>query len=251
MHTMNVMEMQGGITVVENKVVEVAFSGKAVGNVDPRFPADDFEANRAKLHQAIGIGKYTVQVCQLKADFIDLSTVATEDIEPAYCTDGMFINRDDVILGLNTADCSAIALFDTREPNAVGLIHAGRQGVAGDIHLAALEHLTGEHDVPKEHVGMVFAPSIHQDSYFFPSLPAEQLADPKWRRFIELRAGNYHVDLLGRVIDDLVAEGIDVSQMEVSPIDVGSNEAYFSHARAVRTGETEGRNGIVAKLRSL
>ncbi len=161
-----------------------------------------------------------------------------------------YVYKSDVVLGLNTADCSAIALFDTRKPTAIGLIHAGRQGVAGDIHLAALEHLTSGYDVPMDSVGMVFAPSIQKDSYFFPSLPAEQLADPKWRRFIELRDGNYHVDLLGRIVDDILAEGIDLSQIELSPVDVGSDESYFSHARAVRTGEVEGRNGIAAKLKT-
>ncbi len=92
MYVMNMTEMQSGLTLVTNDAIEVVFSGKEIGNVDPRFPAVDIEVNRNRLLQAIGVGKYTVQVCQLKSDFIDLSDVPTEDIEASYCTDGMFIN---------------------------------------------------------------------------------------------------------------------------------------------------------------
>ncbi|MES2213004.1 MAG: laccase domain-containing protein, partial [Pseudomonadota bacterium] len=153
------VETQAGVTLVTNDVVEIAFSGKAVGNVDPRFPAEDLEANRQKLLRTLGVGKYTVQVCQMGSEFIDLSDTATKDIKPTYNTDGMFVNRTDVVLGLNPADCVAITMFDARHPSVIGLIHAGRQGVSGDIHLSALEHLTKAHRVPKEQVGMVFGPS--------------------------------------------------------------------------------------------
>jgi copper oxidase (laccase) domain-containing protein len=250
---MNVVERPDGISVCTSEIVEVAYSGKEVGNVDPRFGSlEDITANRNKLLQAVGMGKYTVQVCQLKADFINLSNVATDDIEPEYPTDGMFIDRPDVILGLNTADCHGMVFYNAQAPDIVGLIHAGRQGIAGDIHLAALEHMTSAYayGVPKEDVRIIFAPAIQKESYHFPQLPAEQLADPKWRTRIEHGSDGYHIDLLGRVVDDLTNEGIDTSQMEISPVDVSAaDSSYFSHVRAVRTGEAEGRNGLIAKLR--
>jgi copper oxidase (laccase) domain-containing protein len=250
---MNVVEKSGGIAVYANEVVEVAYSGKEVGNVDPRFGSlEDITSNRNKLLQVVGAGKYTVQVCQLKAEFINLSNVPTDDIEPEYPTDGMFIDRPDVILGLNTADCHGMVFYNAQAPDILGLIHAGRQGIAGDIHLAALEHMTSTYSygVPKEDVRIIFAPAIQKESYHFPQLPAEQLADPKWRAHIQQSPVGYHINLLGRVVDDLTNEGIDTSQMEISPIDVGTvGSPYFSHARAVRTSEAEGRNGLIAKLR--
>lgn len=79
------------------------------------------------------------------------------------------------------------------------------------MYVAALEHLPSAYEVPKKHMGMIFAPAIRQASYFFPHIPTEQLADTKWSGFIEYRDGNYYVDLLGRIVRDLLHEDHSVS----------------------------------------
>ncbi|HZL08191.1 MAG TPA: laccase domain-containing protein [Candidatus Dormibacteraeota bacterium] len=240
------------VTHIVEAQAEIVYSGKALGNVDTRTQFGDPEValvNRQRLIDVLDPAHYVLQVVQLGPDFLDLSDIADEDLEPSYPTDGLFINRPNIALGLNTADCSAITMYDAREGGAMGLIHGGRQGVDGDIHLAALEHITGVRGVPKEHLRLHFAPAIRAASYYYPELSAEQMADPKWKDFITLAHGNYHIDLLGRIIRELTDAGIEPEQMEINPIDVGAHLGYFSHARSNRTGEPRGRNGIAAVLR--
>ncbi len=179
---------------------------------------------------------------------MDLSDIDDDSLAHVYETDGLFINRPSIAVGLNTADCNAITMYDSRHGSVLGLIHAGRQGVDGDIHLAALENMTVRHGVAKEDIRMHFAPSVHEASYYYPSLPAEQLADPKWFRFIKFRDGNHHIDLLGRVVQELTDAGIEPAQMDVSPIDVGADRRFFSHVRSKRENTPFGRNGVAAML---
>ncbi len=228
---------------------QVVYGGIEVGNVDSRFgSAETVAENRSKLLSPMNPANYVLQIVQLGSEFVDLSGIRSEDLDDTYPTDGLFINRPGIALGLNPADCNAITMYDGREGRALGLIHAGRQGVDGDIHLAALDNLVKEHKVAKEDVRMHFAPSIRKGSYYYPTIAAEQLADPRWQPFIDLRRGNYHLDLVGRIVKELTDAGIEPSQMEINPIDTGSDGRYFSWVRSKREGVPIGRNSVAAML---
>lgn len=247
---MNEAMLSKGVTAIEHLGISIAYSGIEVGNVDPRFgEADEVRANRAKLLSALRPAKYVVQVPQLSSEFVDLSDIPDDELAEEYPTDGLFINRPNIALGLNTADCIAMTLYGKGQAIA-GVIHAGRQGVDGGIHEAAITHMTNRHGVDKGNIRAYFGPAIKQDSYFYPEISSEQLADPKWRTFIDRRNGNYHIDLVGRVIKDLVELEIEPHQIQIAPIDVGAHCGYFSHSRSKRTDEPPGRNGLVAMIRA-
>lgn len=234
---------------ISEPYAQVVYGGVDVGNVDSRFGSpESVAANRSRLLSHMNPARYVLQIVQLGSEFVDLSGATDDDLEETYPTDGLFINRPGVALGLNPADCNAITMYDGREGRALGLIHAGRQGVDGDIHLAALENLVTGHKVAKEDVRMHFAPSIRQASYYYPTIAAEQLADPRWQPFIDLRKSNYHLDLVGRIVKEFTDAGIDPAQMEISPIDTGADSRYFSWVRSKREGVPLGRNSVAAML---
>jgi copper oxidase (laccase) domain-containing protein len=179
---------------------------------------------------------------------LDLSNIADDELEEEYATDGLFINRPGVALMLNPADCIAMALYSKNDP-VLGVIHAGRHGVDGGIHEASVNHMADNHGIAKSDIRAYFSPSIRQESYYYPAISAEQLADPKWKKFIDKRGGNYHIDLVARVVKDLVELDIDPRNIQMTPIDVGADARYFSHSRSKRTGESVGRNGFAAMIR--
>jgi copper oxidase (laccase) domain-containing protein len=247
---------QNGVTVVSCKTVELAFSGIVLGNVDYRFSeGEEVELCRKRLLaavDAVDIPAYTVQTVQMKPSYIDLHIlgVQIDEIKPSYSTDGMFTKSSKVMLGLNTADCVAMAIFNAKAPSVLGLIHAGRQGVSGGIHLFALSHLMNRYRVPVEDVGIIIAPSVGPNSYIFDGLP-NQLLDRRWEPHIENRNNLHHVNVLGRLVRELVTVGVVPEQMYISEIDVGAaNSGYFSHSRSHRTGEPQGRNGVIARLKT-
>lgn len=239
-----------GVTTVNHLDVSIVFSGVELGNVGWRFgEADEVARNRDKLVQWLNPLRYVVQQPIPGGEFLDLSNIATEDLQPEYSTDGLFINRPDIALGVNPADCVAMALYG-KGSSALGVIHVGRQGVDGNIHETSIRHLVEAHEVGLDDVRAYIGPSIQQESYFYPEISAEQLADPKWKRFIDRRNGNYHIDLMGRIVKDIAEMGIDPANVDIHTADVGADPRYFSHARSLRTGEPEGRNGFAAMLRN-
>jgi copper oxidase (laccase) domain-containing protein len=249
-------EAAGAPIHIVEPFAEILYSDRNWGNVDtrPNFGAQANDAeegyhNRQELLRLINPGRYVLQKVQMKADFVDLSEIS--DPAGVYTTDGLIIDRPGIALGLNPADCNALTMYDAVRGSVLGLIHVGRQGADGDIHLKALEHITDSrwHQVPKEDLRIHFAPSVRHRSYHYPDTP-EQIYDPRWKGHIYRRKRLWHVDLVGRVVRDLVDNGIEPEQMKISPIDVGANTDYFSHVRSRRTGETQGRNGVVAMLRS-
>lgn len=243
------MVLTAGVRHVRHLNVSMAYSGMEIGNMDYRFgEAEDVRASREKLLRALSPVRYVVQAPQAGSEFVDLTDVPDEEMADEYPTDGLFIDRPGVALGLNTADCIAMALY-AKQSTVLGVMHAGRQGIEGGIHTSAVEHMTERYGVGIEDIRVFFGPSIHKDSYYYPEISAEQLVDPKWHGLIEHRDGNYHVDLTGRAMRDLAELGIKQSHIDVVGIDVGADDSgYFSHTRTSRTGEPEGRNGFVAMV---
>lgn len=246
-------ELPPGVVKTWHHAASIVYSGMEVGNVDRRF--GDMEtvlANQAKLVSPLNADKYIVQMPQGGSDFLDLSDIPVDELEDEYPTDGLFIDKPDIALGLNPADCIAMALYVKGSPH-LAVIHAGRHGVSGGIHEAAVEHMADTHGVEKQDMHAFFSPYIGPDSYYFPEgLLPEQLADPKWRKFIDRRSGNHHVDVAARIIKDLAEIGFEPTNVQMADVDVGAeNSGYFSHARAGRTGEPKGRNGFAAMIRDV
>ncbi|HVX48033.1 MAG TPA: polyphenol oxidase family protein [Candidatus Saccharimonadales bacterium] len=238
-----------GVTEERHLGVSIVYSGIEHGNVGLRFgEPEEVAANRARLVQSLSPVRYVIQRPVPGGDFLDLSDIPTEELEDEYYTDGLFINRPNVALGVNPADCVAMAIYG-RDSQGLGVIHIGRQGVDGGIHETSVRHLIEAYEVALDDVRAYFGPAISQDSYFYPKISAEQLADPKWNKFIDRRGGNYHIDLVGRIVKDMTELGVEPVNISVHPHDTGSDSRYFSHARSLRTGEPEGRNGFAAMLR--
>lgn len=239
-----------GVTEVRHLNVSIVYAGKELGNVGwPYGPPEEVADNRARLVRSLSPVRYVAQKPVPGGDFMDLSDIPTDELEEEYKIDGLFIDRPGVALGVNPADCVAMALYG-KDSTALGVIHVGRQGIDGNLHETSVRHLVEVHEVELDNVRAFFSPAISQGSYFYPSISAEQLADPKWNKFIDRRGGNYHIDIVGRIVKDMADLGMDPANIQVHPDDTGADPAYFSHSRSVRTGETEGRNGFAAMLRA-
>jgi len=247
-----------GVTQVDCGPVTLLYSGTEFGNVDtrPEF-ADPLAAERQEeLWRCLKVSRLALQKVRMGRDFEDLSGIDDEDLDEQFHVDGLIINRPGVALGLNTADCNAMTIYD-RSGGAVGLIHVGRQGVDGDIHLSSLAYLMDRHSISSENIGVHFGPSIRKASYKFPAkIAGEVFADPKWKQFMDIDPNDNAmrtVDLLARVVQEITDSsmgiGVDPENVQIVDVDTGADNRYFSHARTGRTGEPEGRNGHVVALK--
>lgn len=251
--------LPNGVTQVDCGPVAVAYSGTEFGNVDVRFdsPPSVATERQRRLYLCLGVSQLALEEVQMGSEVTDLSDIADEDLDERHRVDGLIINRPGIALGLNPADCNAMTIYD-KTGGVTGLIHVGRQGVDGDIHLSSLTYLMDRHGVAPENIGVHFGPSIRKDSYRFPQkIAGEVFADPKWKQFIDVDpndAAMCNVDLLTRVVreitDSSMGVGVDPANIEIIDVDTGADTGYFSHSRSGRTGEPYGRNGHVVALKA-
>lgn len=249
-----------GVTQFTHGPLTIAYSGVMLGNVDtrPEFNDPDAAERQKRLLQGFDSHKFVLQKVLLQPDIVDLSGTPDDELEEIYWTDGLIINRPNVALGLNPADCNAMTIFD-KNGGSFGLIHVGRQGIESDIHIASLDWLMRQHRIDPQDLGVHFGPSIRKASYHFdPAKAAEIFADPKWKQFVEVEEDERaHVDVLARVVRDITDSskgvGVNPDNITIEPIDTGADRRFFSHARRIRkqcNENPEGRNGQAVMLNS-
>jgi len=224
-----------GITFCGNDVVEIAYSGTELGNTASRFESypGEADANLARLRSAVGIGRHTLILAKQLPNFEDLTVVPLSAVQPEYRTDGIFTASSDVVISLRPADCLNMVYYSATGEPLLGLIHGGRRGIDGDIHLKAVDFML-DHGIAREAIRIFSGPAISAESYYFDSIDSTQLADPRWSPYITYfehdehpehkgHGGDeskwcYHVDLLGRVRADLtevdpdLEDGVSVLQ---------------------------------------
>lgn len=152
--------------------------------------------------------------------------------------DALVTQSPTLVLGLLTADCLPVALY---EPHVgVALAHCGWSGVdkclAGKTveKMVALGGQSGE-------MRVAIGPCIKKEAYVVSEEKLSQKDDPAWKPFLTKGERGWYVDLVGYVTAQLKEKGVPESQISVSDVDTYTDTRYFSHRRAVETGENDGR----------
>jgi polyphenol oxidase len=85
--------------------------------------------------------------------------------------DGLVTDQAGVVLTIYTADCGVIWLAD-RETGAIGLLHSGKKGTAGNIFQTALDVMACKFGTLPQNVTAVLGPCIRPPDYEI-DIPAE------------------------------------------------------------------------------
>jgi len=165
-------------------------------------------------------------------------------VQPA--ADGLLTTTPGVALLLRFADCVPLLLFDPVR-RAVGLVHAGWRGAAGNIAAAAVRAFTRYAGSHPEDVWAGIGPAIGPCCYGVePEIEAAIARSvPATAEVIQKRDGVLYLDLPGLVRAQLAAAG--VQQIEMAHLCTACHtEEWFSHrAEHGRTG----RFGALIMLR--
>ena len=222
------------------------FTNKQDGNVDARF-SDDAIGNRDVMLSSLGIVGTAWMKAQGELGFKDISGQENPAGWDEYMVDALIAHASgDQALALYPADCIPLVVSVTRK-DLLMLVHVGRRNAEAGIIKLLFDYLFKMHGIHASETEIFAGPSIRQGSYFFKTVDASQLTDSRWKGHIEHKDDLYYIDLLGFTLDRLLEAGVRKSAITVSDIDTGSDTRYFSHARSVRTAETEGRNMFIIK----
>lgn len=168
----------------------------------------------------------------------------TERPDPAVAieADAMVTPRDDLLLGILTADCAPVLLADP-EAGILGAAHAGWKGTVGGIVPATVAAMVALGAEPAR-IRAAIGPTISAASYEIgPELAAEVVAlDPAAARHVAIPegSGRAHFDIPGRLAEQLFAAGVGLVG-DLGLCTYAHPARFFSHRYATHNGHGTGR----------
>ncbi|MBI3485601.1 peptidoglycan editing factor PgeF [Candidatus Daviesbacteria bacterium] len=154
--------------------------------------------------------------------------------------DGMITNQKGIYLIKKLADCLSIAFYDPKN-QAIGLIHAGWQGLDKDIINNVVLQMKRNFRSHSENLIVQFSPSIGPCHYGGPP-QLRNTKDPKWKKYIAKDVDeNYGIDLWQFAKDQLINLGVLEENIYNPKLCTFESKDYFSHRRSQKTNEPDFR----------
>ena len=163
--------------------------------------------------------------------------------------DALMTNVEDVCIGVSTADCIPVLLYDPRQ-RAVCAVHAGWRGTVMRIVEQSIARMTEVYGTNPADLIAQIGPGIHLESF--------EVGDEVYQAFedagfdmnsISKKYEKWHLDLPECNRLQLISAGVPESQVSVSPVcTYMQSDTYFS---ARRLGIESGRifTGIILRRR--
>ena len=207
---------------------------------------DDIRRNRQTLCQMLGISDdrlimphqvHLTKVAKVDEAFLSLS--ATERQEALEGVDALMTDLKGVCIGVSTADCIPVLLYD-EEKQVACAIHAGWRGTVRRIVERAVVAMTEIYGTRPQQLIAQIGPGIHLDSF--------EVGDEVYDAFfqegfdmsaISVRKEKWHIDLPECNRLQLIVAGLSPQNIGVSPVCTFLNAADFFSAR--RLGINSGR----------
>lgn len=222
-----------------------------------RYCGDNEEAikqNRALLCQSLGIEDgcllmphqvHQTEIVAIDEAFLRLS--ADEQKARLEGVDALMTNMVSVCIGVSTADCIPVLLYD-KVHCAACAIHAGWRGTVKRIVEKVVATMVSVYGSRPADIVAQIGPGIHLESFEVGDEVYEAFANEGFTMETISRKypvpdgsaqGKWHIDLPECNLQQLLASGIPQSQIEISPVDTYvQHDTYFS---ARRLGINSGR----------
>ena len=206
---------------------------------------EDISKNRALLCQLLGIDEARLvmphQVHQTEVVAIDKAFLGLSEEEQKARLEGVDALMTDmagVCIGVSTADCIPILLYD-KIHHASCAIHAGWRGTVRRIAEKAVAQLSSVYGSRPADLLAQIGPGIHLESFEVGDEVYEAFANEGFACDAVKMGTKWHIDLPACNRQQLLALGIPSGQINVSPIDTFQQyDLYFS---ARRQGINSGR----------
>ena len=214
-----------------------------------RYCRDDEEAirqNREALCQLLDVSDnrlvmphqvHLTEIAVVDEDFLQRSD--DERQTTLEGVDALMTNVEGVCIGVSTADCIPVLLFDKRQ-RAVCAIHAGWRGTVQRIVEKAVSKMTAVYGTRSADLVAQIGPGIHLDSF--------EVGDEVYQAFekagfdmnsISRKKEKWHIDLPECNRQQLLSAGIPGENIAVSPI--CTFQQYDTYFSARRLGINSGR----------
>lgn len=226
-------------------------------NINP-YCGDEPQAileNRRLLSAELNIDESRIvlphQTHETNVAFIDEGFFALSESERKLeHIDAVVTRCKNVCIGVSTADCIPILLYDPATQTAAA-VHAGWRGTVARIVEKTIDAMTQRYKVAPQNLKAVIAPGISRDAFEVgdevyeafsaADFPMDEIAEKRVKWHIDLPAANYL---------QLENKGVDLRNIQVCNICTYTDHERFFSAR--RLGINSGRiyTGIIIKENS-
>jgi polyphenol oxidase len=263
------LETKDGVTFLacvpmrEHAIVMHAFSTRLGGVSGPPYASlnlgfgsgDDracVDANRARFGRAVGIDpRDLVALRQVHGNRVVVLREATDPQRVRGTPgDGLITNQPHLPLAVLTADCFPVVLA-APSVSAVGIVHAGRKGIATHILSVAIERLCQEFQVQPEAVFAAIGPGIGRCCYEVDGASAEPFQSqfaPTEAIYRSSRPGHVYLDLQQAMLVQLRAAGILSPHLWYADLCTACHPQWFYSYR--REGPRSGRMLNIVRIQS-
>ena len=235
------------------------FTTMLAGNMSPKYEkSEEALGNYEKCMNERGFASHKpVVILPEHSDNIVFAPRYWREAEEVKC-DGIFTTYPEVAFILRPADCLPI-LMSTIDRYFVGLIHAGWRGTDLEIARQAVELAVKHYPIEPKDIFVGIGPGIHKCCYNDEETAQNLLKDRRWAESVEENSfGKFgfgaYIDLLNFNVKQLLYAGINPKHIKIASDctccsrDEKGNHLFFSHHRAQRTGEPEGRYAAVVSM---
>lgn len=235
----------------------VSMGNYASWNLSP-FSGDisaNFDQNKEILCQILEITSeklvipfqtHGTEIREIDETFFQLSTEEKGDFLNGI--DAIFTRLPQVCIGITTADCVPLVIFDPIQ-KVIAAAHAGWRGTCGRIAEKTVMSMVEKYNCKPSDILVTIGPSISAQVYEIGNEVAEnfELAGFDTHEIIKMRDQKIYLDLWKANQQSLKKAGIHEENIEISGICTFTNHEQFFSAR--RLGIKSGRmlSGIMLK----
>ena len=153
--------------------------------------------------------------------------------------DALMTNLKGVCIGVSTADCIPVLLYD-QEKQVVCAIHAGWRGTVKRIVAKAVEAMTAAYGTQPQQLSAQIGPGIHLDSFEVGNEVYDTFVQEGFdMSAISVRKEKWHIDLPMCNRQQLIVAGVQPQHIKMSPVCTFQQAADYFSAR--RLGINSGR----------
>ena len=155
-------------------------------------------------------------------------------------TDALITNLKGVAIGVRTADCIPILLYDP-QIQVIAAIHAGWKGTLRRIVNSAISQMRVEYGSVPKNLKAVIGPGIQKNSFqvgeevafCFKDLgfPVEKVYSWNGPKIRGDATTGHHIDLVAANIWLLQSDGVDIANIQVSKLDTFTEPFLYSARR--------------------
>ena len=180
---------------------------------------------------------HLTKTVQIDNSFLTLNT--TERQEVLEGVDALMTNLSGVFIGVSTADCIPVLLYD-KEKHAVCAIHAGWRGTVKRIVMKAVESMTPAYGTNPKQLTAQIGPGISLDSFEVGDEVYDSFAKEGFNMSaISRKEEKWHINLPECNRLQLMVSGLEFQNIKVSSVCTYKQaDDYFS---ARRLGINSGR----------